>query len=158
MARRKSTLDAFAPVRARPAPQEEPSLVADEQPAPDTPEEQETPEADPKPELDARAPESRTPAHPRRREKRLSDILESVLRQVPTPEGEIRRLTLYLPQVTYDNLQAVWEAVREQTGIKVSRASLVLAALEIVLDSPDLTESMIMDAVQGKFARGTLAE
>lgn len=156
MARRKSTLDAFAPVRARPAPQEVPSTVADEQPATAAPAEQQVRE--PEPEPAGRGRESRSSAQPRGKEKRLSDILESVVRQVPVSEGETRRLTLYLPQATYDSLQAVWAAVRDRTGVKVSRASLVLAAVEIVLDSPDLTESMIVQTVQGKLARSVLTE
>jgi hypothetical protein len=92
------------------------------------------------------------------KEKRLRDILESVVRQVPLSEPETRRLTLYLPQATYDSLQAVWAGVRERTGIKVSRASLVLAALEIVLSSPQLTESMILATVQDKLVRSGISE
>lgn len=103
-----------------------------------------------------RAPRRR--AAPAAGDHQLAEILESVARIVPAPESELRRLTLYLPPGTYERLQAVWAGVRQRTGLKVSRAALVLAALEAVLDSPELTEQMILGAVQAKLARSALGE
>lgn len=107
------------------------------------------------------------PTRPSRRGRRaplaagdehLAEILESVAQLVPAAESELRRLTLYLPPGTYDRLQAVWAGIRERTGLKISRAALVLAALETVLASPELTERMILDTIQAKLARSPLGE
>lgn len=121
-----------------------------------------TPIAQPRPGGQPRLPLGRPP---RRRRAALSagdehlvEILENVAQLVPAGESDLRRLTLYLPPGTYERLQAVWAGIRERTGLKVSRAALVLAALETVLASPDLTERMILDTVQAKLARSALSE
>jgi hypothetical protein len=82
----------------------------------------------------------------------MATLLDRVARQLPQPQGEVRRLTIYLPPSTYDELSAVWGGIRKRTGIKVGRASLVLAALEAALESPELAEKMILRATEGRIA------
>jgi hypothetical protein len=78
----------------------------------------------------------------------MSSVLDRVARQIPQPQGEVQRLTVYLPPSAYDELTAVWSGIRKRTGIKIGKASLALAALETVLESPELVEKMVLRATE----------
>jgi hypothetical protein len=136
MAKRRSTLDAFAPVRTA---QPEPGPSPEAEPAPSSPV------------AVGERPAPQTPAAPRKPEPEaasVSSILDRIAKQIPQPQGEVRRLTVYLPPSVYDHLTEVWAGIRKRTGIKVGKASLALAALEAVLESPELVERMVLRATE----------
>jgi hypothetical protein len=147
MARRRSTLDAFAPVRT---PQAEPEVEAAAQPVtieerPATPPIREEERPQPRPAAEPKPAEAKPPPA---EAASMSSVLDRVARQIPQPQGEVQRLTVYLPPSAYDELTAVWSGIRKRTGIKIGKASLALAALETVLASPELVEKMVLRATE----------
>ena len=60
------------------------------------------------------------------------------------------KLTLYLSPVIRTKLDEAWQTVRHETGIKIGKSSIVLQALTLVLEKPDLLTKVLTETVRDR--------
>lgn len=82
--------------------------------------------------------------------------LESALREAQNDLDArlaVERVTVYLTEDISGELERLWEEVRGKAGLKISKSSLILAAVRIVLNEPSLRAHAAAFALREKARR-----
>jgi hypothetical protein len=78
---------------------------------------------------------------------RLRELAKMLL---ASPKGYAEKLTIYLSAEISVALGELWEKVRRETGVKMGKATLVQAALSLVLEDPTLRITAVERAAKSK--------